>query len=149
MLTCDEFLDRLYSEELRRAMDAEPPGLLPEGLLAHPRACARCREELEWAKRDSRTMRTALAEPMPPGLVQRLQNSMPPVPAPAARANVFDGARALAWAASGAAIVAAVLSTIVLPPPAAGVGLLTWSLLGALVAAGASVARDALTEAIS
>ena len=146
MLSCAQFLDRLYDDDCRAALGGVT--LLPEDVAAHRRECTACRGEWEAAAADLGMLPGALLEPPPAGLAVRLQNGLVPSMKKTAPAKVFDPAQALAWAALGAAAAMVVASMPSLPAALADTGAVTWSVVGASMAAAASVVRDALSEAL-
>jgi hypothetical protein len=146
MLSCPQFLERLYDEDCRAALAGAHT--LPEDVATHRRQCAGCQEEWELAAADAHALPLALADVVPVALPARLHKALGPVVVPASRPSVFDGSHALAWAAVGATAAVILAAGATMPPALASLGLITWSLLGAAVAAGASIARDALSEAL-
>lgn len=139
MLSCTRFVERLYDEDCRRAMEA---GIrAPRDVAEHLAACVECAREWDEAERDLRSLPGLLAA-TPPGSLERgirlrLAGWQPTSP-------TLDWAWRTAWRASVGAAATIAASHAVAPDLAALLGPAVVAFAGASLAFVAGAVRDAL-----
>lgn len=143
MLSCTEFIDRLYDEDCRRALETRGP--VPRDVTEHLGSCAECRHAWAEAGEDLHALPPLLLEPAPPALERRVRVRL----AEHFQAQPeLDRVRKVTWSAAvGAA--AALAAAQSLPPPLAGLGPLALALIGASMAFAGRAVYEALDEARS
>lgn len=137
MLTCDAVLDRLYDEDVRRALAGGTS--LPADVAGHSQECTACRAVLDDAAHDLRDLAERLIEAAPARVAARartrLARQYPEAP-------LHDWNRGLTWAAVGSAVT---MSFAVQFPVLAGLaGPVSWGVAGAAMAFAASAVTEAL-----
>jgi len=142
MLTCAQFVDRLYDEDCRGALKAEVP--LPDELQEHHDSCAACAQEWALAAQDLSTFPALLLESAPLTLEHRIRarvrGGVRPPP-------VLDWTQGMTWAAVGAAVAFSVLPRLF--PVLSSLGPLSLSLIGASLAFAASAAQETLRDVLA
>jgi hypothetical protein len=160
VLSCQEFSDRLYDEDCRRALAHRGP--VPADAALHRDSCADCRSLWAEAAEDLATLPELLCEPAPPALEARVRRELAKGPSrPANPWFVLDWTAGITWAAIGASLALMAVSHL----PAGLAGMLFSSpgstanpthlalaaptaLLGASVAFAASAVRQAVRDAL-
>ncbi len=138
MLSCATFLDRIYDEDCRRAMEAGVSA--PPDIGEHAAACAGCGRAWKQASEDVRLLPGLLTWPAPEALERRLRVRLAE-PRPSSEQLGWLRRTAL-WSAVGAAAALAAART--LPPELAGVGHPVLALAGASMAFVAGATGEAL-----
>lgn len=142
MLSCQDFRDRLYDEDCRRALSGDAP--IPADLSLHREACAECGEEWSAAADDLAHLPLLLVESAPASVERRVRIAV--ADRMVRRAPAIDWSDGVMWAALGAtgALIAAGPIQAWLP----GLGPLSVSLLGASLAFAWSATHRAMREAL-
>jgi hypothetical protein len=142
MLSCQDFRDRLYDEDCRRAVAGDAP--IPADLSLHRDACAECREEWNAAADDLLHLPVLLAESAPASLERRIRVAV--AERSIRTAAPLDWSDGAVWAALGAA--AASLANGPLSTWLPGLGPLGIALLGASMAFAVNASRRVLRDAL-
>jgi hypothetical protein len=141
MLSCDSFRDRLYDEDVRRALAGQ--GHVPVDVQRHREACTECRHEWDEAALDLATLPRLMQEAAPAAVVRHVRVGatarLRPTPA-------FDWTEGVVWAAVSVAL--SVPAAHYLPPWLPGVGPMTLAFVAAALAFAAAVSRDIWGEAL-
>ncbi len=136
MLSCTKFMERLYDEDCRRAMEHGAPP--PPPMAEHASVCAECARAWEEAEEDARSLPDLLARPSPVALERSLRVRLAE---PLSHAPLDLLQRALGWAAVGAA---AALTAARALPELAGIASLLLAFAGASIAFVTGTFRAAL-----
>jgi hypothetical protein len=142
MLSCTRFVERLYDEDCRRALETGAPA--PPDVADHITLCTECRRAWEEAAGDVRTLPGLLTQPAPVALERRLRLRLAAPLGTVAREGWAQ--EAAWWIAVGAAAALAAART--LPADLAGVDPLVLALVGASLAFVAGAVRDALRRLV-
>jgi hypothetical protein len=160
VLSCQDFSDRLYDEDCRRALAHR--GAVPADAALHLDVCSGCRGLWAEAEEDLATLPGLLFEPAPAALEAGLRRGLARGRArPAKTRLVLDWTVGITWAGMGAALAIVTVSHL----PAGLAGLLSsalgsagsqahlalmasTALLGASVAFAASAVQQAVRDAL-